>query len=50
PPSYGKAQYRDMRPEYKAVIDDFEGESSYCAVMKNKDYYIMDTASLLLPA
>ncbi|WP_268877608.1 DUF4942 domain-containing protein [Heyndrickxia camelliae] len=47
PPSYGKAEYKDMTPEEKAVINDFEGESSYNNVMKNKSYYFMNTEELL---
>ncbi|PKR82885.1 DNA N-6-adenine-methyltransferase [Heyndrickxia camelliae] len=47
PPSYGKAQYKDMTPEEKEVINDFEGEQSYNDVMKNKSYYIMNTEELL---
>lgn len=47
PPSYGKAQYKDMTPEEKAVINDFEGEQSYNDIMKNKSYYIMKTEELL---
>ena len=50
PPSYGKAKYKDMTPEEKQVIDDFEGELSYNRVMNNKDYYIFETNKLLLLA
>lgn len=48
PPSYGKEKYRDMSPEEKQVINDFEGELSYNKVMNNRDYYIMDTSKLLM--
>ncbi len=47
PPSYGKYEYKDMTPEEKTVINDFEGEQSYNDVMKNKTYYIMKTEELL---
>lgn len=50
PPSYGKAKYKDMTPEEKAVINEFEGEQSYNKVMSNKDYYIIETSKLLMLA
>ena len=50
PPSYSKAKYKDMTPEEKSVIDEFEGEESYRKVMSNKDYYIVETSKLLMLA
>jgi hypothetical protein len=47
PPSYGKVKYSDMTMEEKQVINDFEGEQSYNKVMKNKSYFILNTAELL---
>jgi hypothetical protein len=48
PPVYGKAKYKDMTPEEKQVINEFEGEISYNKVMANKDYYIVDSSKLLM--
>lgn len=50
PPVYGKAGYKDMNQEERAVINDFEGEESYARVIKNKDYYISDMSGLLMLA
>lgn len=50
PPTYGKVKYKDMTPEEKAVINEFEGEISYNKVINNKDYYIVDSSQLLLMA
>lgn len=50
PPSYGKVKYRDMTPEEKMVINEFEGEVSYNKVINNKDYYIVESSQLLLMA
>lgn len=53
PPSYGKKCYKDMDAEEKAVIDSFEGESSYNKVMENPRMYIIEgdaAAILALPA
>ncbi len=50
PPSYGKANYKDMTAEEKTVINEFEGEQSYKKVMNNKKYYITETSSLLMLA
>lgn len=47
PPSYGNVKYSDMTAEEKEVINEFEGETSYNNVMKNKSYYIMKTEELL---
>lgn len=48
PPSYGKKHYRDMTPEEKAVIDDFQGSEKYEEVMRNADYYLMDSSETLM--
>lgn len=50
PPNYGKVKYKDMTPEEKAVINEFEGEASYNKVIANKDYYIVESSKLLLLA
>jgi hypothetical protein len=50
PPVYGKAKYKDMTPEERTVIDEFEGELSYNRIMANKDYYIVDNTKLLMLA
>lgn len=47
PPSYGKVKYKDMTPEEKQIINEFEGQASYNDVMNNKDYYIVETSKLL---
>lgn len=48
PPSYGKKGYKEMEPEEKAVVDEFEGEKSYSEVVSNTGYYICETSSLLM--
>lgn len=48
PPSYGKKKYSDMDLEEKAVIDEFEGESSYNKMMANPSRYLFDTRNVLL--
>lgn len=50
PPSYGKKHYKDMTPEEKAVVNDFEGELSYNKVMSNSGYYITDLSKTLMIA
>lgn len=50
PPTYGKKQYKDMTQEEKQVINDFEGEKSYNEVMKDTNYYIVESEKLLLLA
>lgn len=47
PPSYGKVKYKDMTPEEKEVINQFEGEQSYNKVMQNSNYYIVNSNELL---
>lgn len=47
PPAYGKKAYKDMDPEEKAVIDEFEGQASYENVFAHTDEYLIDT---FLPA
>ncbi len=42
PPSYGKATYKDMTAEEKAVVNEFEGEKEYSKVMANTKYYLFD--------
>lgn len=47
PPAYGKKSYKDLTPEEKTVIDDFEGRASYEDTYANADKYLIDT---FLPA
>lgn len=47
PPSYGKKKYSEMNGEEKAVINEFEGESSYNKVMCNTGYYMADANTFL---
>ena len=48
PPSYGKVAYEAMGDEGKRVIDEFQGKDEYNKVMRNADYYLVDTSTLLL--
>lgn len=48
PPSYGKANYDDMTPEEKTVIDDFEGAAEYRKVMANREYFIQESVGLIM--
>lgn len=48
PPSYGKKTYKDMTPEEKAVVNEFEGEKEYSKVMSNRKYYLFDGNNLNL--
>lgn len=45
PPSYGKKQYKDMTPEEKSVVNEFEGEKEYSKVMSDTKYYLFDENS-----
>ena len=51
PPVYGKKHYADMTPEEKAVIDDFQGEAAYEAIMSDPSMLIScgDVAFAALP-
>ena len=40
PPSYGRRRYRDMDPEERLVVDAFQGEAAYEAVLGRADYYL----------
>ena len=42
PPSYGKKKYKDMSPEEKQIINEFEGEKEYNKVLLNTQYYLFD--------
>lgn len=48
PPSYGKKAYKDMTPEEKAVVNEFEGEKEYNKVISNSKYYLFDGNNLNL--
>lgn len=45
PPGYGKKTYQEMRPDERAVVDDFEGEESYRQTVANAKYFIYDPKS-----
>ena len=40
PPNYGKASYKDMTAEEKAVVDSFQGEKAYNDIMAKSNYYL----------
>lgn len=50
PPSYGKKAYNEMNSQEQTVIDEFQGAENYADVMRESDYYIVDTGHLLLEA
>lgn len=43
PPSYGQKKYADMSKEEKAVIDGFQGKEAYADVLKEPDYFLMNS-------
>lgn len=54
PPRYGKARYKDMKPEEKAVVDSFHGdgkdgsgEKAYTTVMANAAFYLAEPTQQL---
>ena len=54
PPGYGKARYKDMKPEEKAVVDSFHGdgktgsgEKAYTMVMANAAFYLAEPTQQL---
>lgn len=54
PPRYGKAQYKDMQPEERAVVDSFHGDDSegsgekaYAEVMAKADFYLAEPTQKL---
>jgi hypothetical protein len=48
PPCYGKVKYADMKPEERAVVDDYEGEFEYKRVLSNRDYFIYQPEKVLM--
>ena len=51
PPTYGKARYKDMSPEEKAVVDSFDGgEKEYEKILAKKNYFIPPAIGLPLIA
>lgn len=48
PPHYGKTAYKDMTPEEKTVVNEFEGEEEYSKVLNNTNYYLFDGNNLNL--
>lgn len=47
PPSYGKRRYSEMDPTERAVVDEFQGETSYAEVMADPERYIIEPATML---
>lgn len=47
PPSYGKAQYRDMTAEEKATVNEFEGAEEYAKTMRDTGYFLFSATSVL---
>lgn len=50
PQYYGKKHYKDMTPEEKAVIDSFQGEISYEAVVREPDKWLYKPTVMALEA
>lgn len=48
PPAYGRKPYEEMSQEEKTVIDDFQGKEKYNEVVRESEYYLVDTSQLLL--
>lgn len=48
PPSYGKKTYKEMSREEKNIIDEFQGEEKYNAIMRDPQEYIIESNQLLL--
>ena len=48
PPSYGKAEYKDMTNVDKEIVDEFQGEEEYSKVLLEKDYYLEKKQFLML--
>lgn len=48
PPSYGEKSYSEMDSEERSIVDDFQGKKNYEEVLKEKDYYLVESKSLLL--
>lgn len=54
PPRYGKARYKDMKPEEKAVVDSFHGDGAkgsgekvYTEVLANAAFYLTEPTQTL---
>lgn len=51
PPNYGKAPYRSMTEEERAVVDSFDGgEENYNKVFENQKDYLIDSNGFLMLA
>lgn len=50
PQYYGKKHYKDMTPEEKTVIDSFQGELSYEAVLREPDKWLYKPNVIALEA
>ena len=48
PPSYGKKTYEEMKPEEKAVVEEFEGKEEYEKTLHNKDFYLVNENAFLI--
>lgn len=47
PPAYGKKPYEELDAEERAVVDEFQGREAYAEVVKESQFYIVETADLL---
>jgi hypothetical protein len=47
PPAYGKAKYKDMTKEEKAMVDEFEGKGSYDKMMKDPKHFIYNASEVM---
>lgn len=50
PPNYGKRHYADMSAEEKEAVDAFQGKEKYEEILRNADYYLMDSDAPLMLA
>ena len=48
PNGYGKKQYKEMTPEEKSVVNEFEGETEYQKTMNNTRYYLFDSENAVM--
>lgn len=50
PPSYGRRRYRDMDAEERAVVDEFQGEAAYEAVLDRASWFLSAVGTTQLEA
>ena len=48
PPGYGTADYEELEPEARDVVNSFEGEDSYRRTVANRQYFLVNDSSMLL--